>query len=73
MRGGKSRATKFGGFILTRARRTHVNIVDLIEGDEAGTFGDVAELRAYTQETRKIFRNRFDQECGMLSCETPAS
>ncbi|KAG9227929.1 hypothetical protein BJ875DRAFT_35716 [Amylocarpus encephaloides] len=52
------------------ARRTHVNIVDLIEWGRSGseekvqTFRDVAELRAYTKETRKIFRNTFDQEGG---------
>ena len=28
------------------------------------TFRDVAELRAYTKETGKIFRNTFDQEGG---------
>ncbi|TVY12902.1 hypothetical protein LARI1_G009146, partial [Lachnellula arida] len=52
------------------ARRTHVNIVDLIEWGRSGnkekaqTFRDVAELRAYTKETGKIFRNTFDQEDG---------
>ncbi|KAI1126972.1 hypothetical protein F5Y10DRAFT_243620 [Nemania abortiva] len=53
-------------------RRTHVNIVDLIEwgrrrGNTEGrarTFRSEAELRAYTKDTRKIFRNRFDQEDG---------
>ncbi|CZS94515.1 uncharacterized protein RCO7_11685 [Rhynchosporium graminicola] len=50
------------------ARRTHVNIVDLIEWGRNGseekvhTFRNVAELRNYTKETRKIFRNTFDQE-----------
>ncbi|KAH8663688.1 hypothetical protein BGZ60DRAFT_379420 [Tricladium varicosporioides] len=49
-------------------RRTHVNIVDLIEWgrsnseEKVRTFSDVAELRAYTKETGKIFRNTFDQE-----------
>ncbi|KAL3428261.1 hypothetical protein PVAG01_01770 [Phlyctema vagabunda] len=52
------------------ARRTHVNIVDLIEWGRSGseekvrTFRNVAELRNYTKETRKIFRNTFDQEGG---------
>ncbi|KAH8758844.1 hypothetical protein BGZ57DRAFT_944370 [Hyaloscypha finlandica] len=51
-------------------RRTHVNIVDLIEWGRSGseekvqTFRDVAELRAYTKKTSKIFRNTFDQEGG---------
>jgi len=51
-------------------RRTHVNIVDLIAWGRSGsedkvqTFRDVAELRAYTKETGKIFRNPFDQESG---------
>lgn len=49
---------------------THVNIVDLIAwGRRRGntkervqTFRNVAELRAYTKRTGKIFRNTFDQE-----------
>ncbi|CAG8972327.1 hypothetical protein HYALB_00001730 [Hymenoscyphus albidus] len=51
-------------------RRTHVNIVDLIDYGRSGseekveTFCDVAGLRAYTKETGKIFRNTFDQEGG---------
>ncbi|PMD60523.1 uncharacterized protein K444DRAFT_394650 [Hyaloscypha bicolor E] len=51
-------------------RRTYVNIVDLIEWGRSGseekvqTFYDVAELRAYTKETGKIFRNTFNQEGG---------
>jgi hypothetical protein len=53
-------------------RRTHVNIIDLIEwGRNSGntkervrTFRSVAELRAYTRETGKIFRNTLDQEDG---------
>lgn len=32
--------------------------------EKVQTFRDVAELRAYTKETGKIFRNTFDQECG---------
>ncbi|KAH7317407.1 hypothetical protein BKA65DRAFT_483627 [Rhexocercosporidium sp. MPI-PUGE-AT-0058] len=42
----------------TAARRTHVNIVDLIERQRSGgeekveTFHNVAALRAYTKETR---------------------
>ncbi|TEY47671.1 hypothetical protein BOTCAL_0302g00190 [Botryotinia calthae] len=51
-------------------RRTHVNIVDLIEWGRSGseekaeTFRDITGLRAYTKETDKIFRNTFDQEGG---------
>ncbi|RDW74148.1 hypothetical protein BP5796_07590 [Coleophoma crateriformis] len=51
-------------------RRTHVNIIDLIEWgrsdneDKVQTFRDVAQLRAYTKETRKIFSNTFDGEGG---------
>lgn len=54
-------------------RRTHVNIVDLIEWGRSGseekveTFRDVAGLRAYTKETGKIFRNTFDQESGNVA------
>ncbi|KAH8647544.1 hypothetical protein BGZ60DRAFT_474435 [Tricladium varicosporioides] len=49
-------------------RRTHANTVDLIEWgrrnseEKVQTFSDVAELRVYTKETGKIFRNTFDQE-----------
>ncbi|MCQ6513298.1 hypothetical protein NPN18_26390, partial [Vibrio parahaemolyticus] len=49
---------------------THVNIVDLIEwgrSDSQGkvrTFRNVEELRAYTRETGKVFRNTLDQESG---------
>ncbi|KAF2806329.1 uncharacterized protein BDZ99DRAFT_394372 [Mytilinidion resinicola] len=52
-------------------RRTHVNIfVDLIEWgrrrenseERVQTFRNVAELRAYTKETGKVFRNTFGQE-----------
>ena len=32
--------------------------------EKVQTFRDVAELRAYTKETDKIFRNTFDQEGG---------
>lgn len=52
------------------ARRTHVNIVDLIEWgrsnskEKVQTFRDVAKLRAYTKDTGKIFRNTFDKEDG---------
>jgi hypothetical protein len=64
------RVMKFGRFMLTRVigcTEGHVNIVDLIEWGRSGseekvqTFRDVAELRAYTKETRKIFRNTFDE------------
>ena len=47
-----------------------MNIIDLIEWGRSGseekvhTFRDVAELRNYTKETRKIFLNTFDQEGG---------
>ncbi|KAK7433888.1 hypothetical protein Landi51_13759 [Colletotrichum acutatum] len=46
------------------ARRTHVNIVDLVESrrgnkEAVQTFRSVEALRAYTKETNKIFRNRF--------------
>ncbi|KAK1456479.1 hypothetical protein CMEL01_16383 [Colletotrichum melonis] len=48
-------------------RRTHVNIVDLIEsrrGNKEGvqTFRNVNMLRAYTKETNKIFPNKFHGE-----------
>ncbi|EFZ04512.2 double-stranded RNA-binding type zinc finger domain protein [Metarhizium robertsii] len=51
-------------------RRTHVNIIDLIEwgrkrgnaDHEVRTFETEAELRAYTQRTAKIFRNTWHQE-----------
>lgn len=49
-------------------RKTHVTIVDLFEWGRSGsknkvrTFRGVAELRAYTKETGKIFRNVFEQE-----------
>ncbi|KZL79584.1 double-stranded rna-binding type zinc finger domain protein [Colletotrichum incanum] len=51
------------------ARRTHVNIVDLIEcrrGNKGRvqTFRNVEELRTYTRMTGKVFRNRFNQEDG---------
>ncbi|PMD67452.1 uncharacterized protein K444DRAFT_639408 [Hyaloscypha bicolor E] len=39
-------------------QRTHVNI------EKVRTFRDIAELRTYTKEIRKIFRNTFDQEGG---------
>lgn len=50
-------------------RKTHVNIVDLIEwgrrrGDNEEpiqTFPDVASLRTYTKRTHKIFHNAFEQ------------
>jgi len=53
-------------------RRTQVNIVDLIEWgrrrsdteEPVRTFRNVAELRAYTKDTGKIFRNTLDQEDG---------
>ncbi|TAQ88222.1 hypothetical protein B7494_g3444 [Chlorociboria aeruginascens] len=51
-------------------RRTHINIIDLIEWgrsnrkDKVRTFNKVAELQAYTKETNKIFNNRSDQEGG---------
>lgn len=51
-------------------RRTHVDIVDLIEWgrsdnkEKVQTFRDVAELRAHTKETGKVFRNTFDEEDG---------
>jgi len=51
-------------------RRTNVNIVDLIEWGRSGrkekveTFRNVAELRAYTKETGKIFRNTLKQQSG---------
>jgi hypothetical protein len=32
--------------------------------EKVQTFRNVAELRAYTKETGKIFRNTFDQEGG---------
>ncbi|KAK7403331.1 hypothetical protein QQX98_010920 [Neonectria punicea] len=53
-------------------RRTHVNIVDLIEwgrSDRSGrvqVFGDVAELRAYTEETGKVFRNMLGRDDGNI-------
>jgi hypothetical protein len=51
-------------------RRTHVNIVDLIEwGRNRGnteervqTFETVADLRDYSKRTGKIFRNTFHQD-----------
>jgi hypothetical protein len=49
---------------------THINIVDLLEWGRSDseekdqTFSNVAELRAYTKKTGKIFRNTFDQEDG---------
>ncbi|OAL23216.1 hypothetical protein AYO20_11028 [Fonsecaea nubica] len=53
-------------------RRTHVNIVDLIEwgrrrgGDtddaRVPTFRNEAELRTYTKKTRKIFRNTLEHD-----------
>jgi triacylglycerol esterase/lipase EstA (alpha/beta hydrolase family) len=57
---------------LQAVRRTHVNIVDLIEwgrrrGDneeQVQTFRTLPELRTYTKETGKIFRNTFDREDG---------
>lgn len=50
----------------------HVNIVDLIEWgrrrenteERVQTFRNLAELRVYTKETGKIFRNTFDEESG---------
>jgi len=54
----------------TAVRRTHVNIVDLIEWGRSNskkkvqTFGTVTELRAYTKETGKIFRNTLKQKGG---------
>ncbi|KAK7428819.1 hypothetical protein QQZ08_004589 [Neonectria magnoliae] len=53
-------------------RRTHVNIVDLIEwgrsdrSERVQVFGDVAELRAYTKETNKVFHNTLDQDGGNI-------
>ena len=49
-------------------RRTHVNIIDLIEWgrghgntkERVQTFRNVAELRKYTKRTGKVFRNTFD-------------
>ncbi|XWX01174.1 hypothetical protein V2A60_009200 [Cordyceps javanica] len=52
------------------ARRTHVNIVDLIEWGRSNReepvhrFNTVQELRDYTARTRKIFRNNMDGEDG---------
>jgi hypothetical protein len=56
--------------VIQAVRRTHVNIVDLVEwGRKRGTsdervqtFRDVKGLRAYIKETRKIFRNTFDKD-----------
>lgn len=51
-------------------RRRHVNIIDLIEwgrsgsGEKVQNFRDLEELRDYTLETGKIFRNTIDQESG---------
>ncbi|CAO2655006.1 Nn.00g117390.m01.CDS01 [Neocucurbitaria sp. VM-36] len=53
-------------------RRTHVNIVDLIEWgrkrdqteDQVQTFRNVTALRKYTKKTGKIFHNTLDQEDG---------
>ncbi|KAF2188514.1 hypothetical protein K469DRAFT_565357 [Zopfia rhizophila CBS 207.26] len=53
-------------------RRTHVNIVDLIEWgrsdseEKVQTFCNMAGLRVYTKKTGKIFRNTFDQEGGNI-------
>lgn len=60
-------------------RSTQVNSVDYIEWgrkdseDKVQTLRNVAELRVYTKETGKIFRNTFDQEGGNVCLETPAS
>jgi hypothetical protein len=35
--------------------------------EKVKTFGDVAELRVYTKETGKIFRNAFAKKAAMLS------
>ncbi|CAH0023061.1 unnamed protein product [Clonostachys rhizophaga] len=49
------------------ARNKHVNIVDLIDwgrnqsGQKVRIFRDVDQLRAYTRETGKIFRNPYDE------------
>lgn len=53
-------------------RRTHVNIVDLIEwgrrrGDNeepVQTFPSVAKLRKYIKKTGKFFHNTLNQEDG---------
>ncbi|RYN65003.1 hypothetical protein AA0119_g11515 [Alternaria tenuissima] len=53
-------------------RRTHVNILDLVEWgrsrgsneDRVQTFSDVAGLRAYTRRTGKVFRNTLGQTGG---------
>ncbi|KAH8719406.1 hypothetical protein GQ44DRAFT_712336 [Phaeosphaeriaceae sp. PMI808] len=53
-------------------RRTHVNIVDLIEwgrqrsdsAERVRNFPDLDALRVYTKETRKIFHNTLDEENG---------
>jgi hypothetical protein len=55
---------------IDRLHERHVNIVDLIEWgrsdskEKVQTFGNVAELREYTNKTGNIFRNMFDQEGG---------
>ncbi|KAK7221888.1 hypothetical protein V2G26_009891 [Clonostachys chloroleuca] len=49
------------------ARNKHVNIVDLIDwgrnqsGKKVRIFRDVDQLRTYTRETGKIFRNPYDE------------
>ncbi|KAH8655652.1 hypothetical protein BX600DRAFT_470062 [Xylariales sp. PMI_506] len=54
------------------ARRIHVNIVDLIEWRRSDsdvpvqTFSSVAELRAYTKNTGKVFRNTLDRGSGNI-------
>jgi hypothetical protein len=46
-------------------RKTHVNIVDLIEWgrsdrrEKVQTFDTMGDLRDYTKDTGKVFRNRF--------------
>ena len=72
----------FVDLMLTRiigCTRAHVNIVNLIEWGRSGseekvqTFHDVAELRAYTKDTRQDISLHVQPRKRQCCLETPAS